>query len=197
MKNFEKVAIGIGAAALGFTAYQAYKTKQAADATDATDPSKNPISAAIDLAQHTIGDFTDWMHGGFDTSTGYVRGKAEDVVNTIKAAPYSAWYGITEAKDKAFKATESGTKYIWSLSAKKAKSGKTTVEQITNKPFTLMGANPTYAFTALRKVPQSADGIFNVLTGVGSQAEKTTKKVGGWTKSGLESLSNRIFRGKR
>ena len=181
MKDYEKAAIGIGAAALGFAAYQAYKTKQAADATDATDPSKNPISTAIDLAQHTIGDFTNWMHGGFDSSTGYVKGKTEDVVDTIKAAPYTVWYGITDAKDKAFKATESGTKYVWSLGAKTAKNSKTIYNQLTNKPFTLMGAAPTYVYNSLRQIPQSADGIFNVLTSVGSKAEKTTKKIGGYT----------------
>ena len=73
-----------------------------------------------------------------------------------------------------------------------AKSGKTTINQLTNKPFTPMGANPTYVFTALRKVPQSADGIFNILTGVGSQAEATTKKVGGYVGTLWEK-----FRGKR
>lgn len=180
MKDYEKGAIFIGIAALGFAAYQAYKTKEAADATDATDPKRNPVDAAIDLAENTIGGVTSWFHQRFDDATGYTKGKSEDVVNWLGAIPSGASYWIGEAKDFGKEATESGTKYIWGLGGNIAASGKEKLEQLTNKPFTAMGNAPEYIYNAAREVPHIATNLGNAITGIGSHLEETTKKSKGF-----------------
>ena len=177
MKDYEKVGVGIGVVALGFAAYQAYKTKQAADATEATDPSRNPIKAAIELTENVIKGTASWFTQTFDEGTGRVKGGAETIINTITAVPYAIFYATKGAIDKGLGAAEAGTKYIWSQGAKIAKSGKTQLEQLTNKPFTLMGSIPNYLYSSSREnIPSSSVHILNSLTGAGSGLIETTKK---------------------
>ena len=177
MKDYEKVGVGIGVAALGFAAYQAYKTKQAADAIESTDPSRSPVNTAIELAENTIGGVTTWFTQTIDEATGKVKGGAEEVINKVVAAPYVIYYGIKGTVDKGLGATEAGTKYIRSHVSKLFKSGKEKLEQLTNKPFTLMGSVSSHLYESSREnIPSSSIHILNSLTGVGSGLVETTKK---------------------
>jgi len=182
MKNYEKAGIAIGAAALSIAAYQAYKTKQGVDATEATDPAKNPVSAAIGQSSLMIGNTWDWFRKSFNRTTGYTKGKADDVINTIKATPSSILYQFKKGTDFGRQATESGTKYIWSGAAAAAKVGKEQYRILTNKPFTLMGGVPQTMYNAARTLPKAGSAITNVISGVGSGLEKTsssiTRKIG-------------------
>ena len=185
MKDYEKLAIAIGGGALAIAAYQAYKTKQAVDATAATDPSRNPVTAAIDLGTNVIGSTYDWLTGVYDNATGRATGRASEVIDSIKAAPSDIMYHIMKPIDFGREATEAGTKYVWSLGAHLARTGKETYETLTNKPFTIMGSAPKYTYDAARKVPISVGNLANVLTGIGSKLEETAgtvkDKIGGYS----------------
>ena len=176
MKDYEKLALAVGGGALAIAAYQAYKTKQAADATVATDPSRNPVTAAIDLGQNVVGGTYDWFMGKFDNATGRAKGRADQVIDTIKAVPSGVSYWTTKATDLGKDVAEAGTKYVWSIGAKTAASGKESIEYLTNKPFTLMGSVRTM-YDAARTVPKSSMNIANIISGVGSKLEKTTRST--------------------
>ena len=171
IKDYEKLAAAIGGGALAIAAYQAYKTKQAADATAATDPSRNPITTAIDLGTHVIGDTYDWLRSGYDNATGRVTGKADEILTSVKAIPSKIGYHIMKPTDLGREAAEAGTKYVWNLSSQIAASGKKQYNTLTNKGFTAMGSAPIYAYDAARKIPQGAAVIANALSGVGSKLE--------------------------
>lgn len=181
MKDYEKGAIAIGVAALGFAAYQAIKTKEAVDATHATDPSRNPVTTAVELARNTIGSTGSWFRQRFDNATGYTKGKSQDVVDWVTGGFNEAGnfvYGIgSTGLDFGKNATEAGTKYVWSFGANAAKTGKDTVKVIGNKSFTLMGSVPTYIYNAARNVPKRSTDIANAISGVGSKLETTTKST--------------------
>lgn len=187
MKDYEKAALAVGAGALGLAAYQAWKSKQAADATTATDPSRNPIQTAVDLSRNMIGGTVDWFKQVFDRSTGYTKGRAENVVNTMKAAAYSPLYLIEKTGDFGRDAVEAGSKYLWSFMAQKGADTKTKIEQLTNKPFTLMGATVTTA--QKRYIPTITSAIGDIVTGVGSKLEETTHKA----RTGIGGIKDRIF----
>jgi hypothetical protein len=155
--------------------YQAMKTKEAVDAQQTTDPAKNPVSAAVDLTKNVVGSIGSWFHQRYDNATGKVKGRSEDIVNTIKATPGKVFYGITGAVDFGKNATETGTKYLWSKISGAAASGKEKVEQLTNKPFTLMGSFAEQ-FTISNPAPKAAQSLENVVTGIGSKLEYTAKK---------------------
>lgn len=176
MKDYEKAALGIGAAALGIAAYQAYKAKEAVDATQATDPSRNPVQAAIERSQQVIGTTYDWFRSKFDEKTGYVKGKVDDVSNTIKATPANAYYWIQRGVDFGKDATESGTKYVWSLAAEANKSGKEKVEQLTNKGFTLMGSVPTM-YKPVALLPHNTISLENIISGIGTARDVVKSKT--------------------
>ena len=175
MKDYEKAAVAIGIAALGLAAYQAMKTKEAVDAQKTTDPAKNPVSAAVDLATNVVGSIGSWFNQRYDNATGKVKGRSEDIINTIKAAPSRTFYGIMGVVDYGKNATETGTKYLWSKISGSAASGKETIEQLTNKPFTLMGSFAE-KFTISNPVPKAGQSLENVVTGIGSKLEYTAKK---------------------
>ena len=178
MKDIEKVAVGIGVAALGLAGYQALKTKQAADAVTATDPSKSPIQAAADLSKHMIGGTVNWFKQKYDNATGYTKGKASKVLDSIWASPASVAYHYGgKASDMGRNATEAGTKYIWGLPGNAAKSGKEKVEQLTNKGFTLMGSAVRYLYDGARAMPANASSVADMVTGVGSKLEKTDEST--------------------
>lgn len=177
MKDYEKAAIAIGAAALGLAAYQAHKTKQAVDATEATDPSRNPIQAAIDLSGHVIGSTASWLTQRLDKATGFVKGKSEDVINTMKAVTYSPLYVVEKAKDFGKNAAEAGSKYLWNGMGLINATGKKLIEPLTNKPFTLMGATVTSDIQT-RYLPTMVGYIGDLKTSIGSKREEITKKTG-------------------
>jgi hypothetical protein len=188
MKDVEKAAIVVGTAALGLAAYQALKTKQQADAVMATDPGKHPVSAAADQAKAVIGNTKDWFFQLYDGATGRIKGRSEKVLDKISAKTSGVSYAIKKVKDFGTDAAEAGTKYVWSLGAKTATTGKRKLDWLTNKPFTLMGAAPTYIYGGVRKLPKKASVVGNVLTGIGSRLEKTTdsaKGIGGRLKGGI------------
>ena len=115
MKDYDKAAVAIGVAALGLAAYQAMQTKKAVDAQETTDPAKNPVNAAVDLSKNVVGGFFSWLNQRFDDATGKVKGRSEDVVDTMLATPGKVFYGFKEAVDFGKDATEAGTKYLWSV----------------------------------------------------------------------------------
>ena len=192
MKDYEKIAIGIGIAALGFAGYQAYKTKQAADVTQATDPTRNPVTTAIELSKDMVGTTVNWFESKFDYATGRTKGKPKDIITYIWAIPSNAMYEMGKVKDLGFEAAESGTKYLWGIGAGAASSGKEKVETLTNKPFTLMGSAPQWVYDSARNLPNSGRTIYNALTGVGSHLEKKAETVS----TGFKGLFNRITRRK-
>ena len=185
MKDYEKLAIAIGGGALAIAAYQAYKTKEAVDATTATDPSRNPVTAAIDLGTNVIGGTYDWFRKGFDSATGRVTGRGAEILNSIKAIPSQVGYNIMKPLDFGKEAAEAGTKYIWSLAGHIASTGKEKFDVLTNKPFTAMGGATTHVYEAARHgIPKATTQLANVLSGVGSKlevtAETTKEKVLGY-----------------
>lgn len=185
IKDYEKIAIGIGVTALGFAAYQAFKAKEAVDAVQATDPKKNPVDTAIDLSKHIVGNAGNWFTNRYDAATGYTKGKADAIVNTLWTRPSDVVYHYGgKITDLGKGATEAGTKYVWGAGANIAKSGKEKVYQLTNKGFTLMGSAPRYVYDSARKLPITAAAIKSMATGIGSKLEKTTgsarNKIGGW-----------------
>lgn len=185
MKGYEKAAVGIGVAALGLAGYQALKTKQATDAVTATDPSRHPVGAAADQSKAGIlGGFLDWAKEGFNTATGRDTGRSPEVVDNMESKPSGTSYWLRSPVDLGLKATEAGTKFLWGLGGKAAASGKEKLYQLTNKPFTLMGSIMEHTYTAARNTPQRAISIGNLVTGVGSRLEKTSKSF----KSKLASI---------
>lgn len=188
MKDYEKAAIAIGAAALGLAAYQAHKTKEAVDATQATDPSRNPVQAAVDLSRNMIGSTTSWLRQRFDEATGFVKGKSENVIDDLKAIPSSPLYFMKPATDFGRDAVEAGSKYLWSGLATHAANSKEKIEQLTNKPFTQMGATVT-GINLSRYIPTFTAPIGNALSGVGSKLEETTKT----TKSYFVNIKDSLF----
>ena len=178
MKDYEKVAVGIGIAALGLASYQALKTKQATDAVTATDPSKSPIRAAADLSKNIIGGTVSWFRQRYDNTTGFVKGKSDKVLDSIWASPATVVYHYGgKAVDMGRDATEAGTKFVWGLGANRAKSGKEKKEPLTNKAFTLMGSVTSYIYEGARNLPANAASIADMATGVGSNLEKTDKST--------------------
>jgi len=195
MKDYEKAAVAIGVAALGLAAYQAMKTKEAVDAQKTTDPEKNPVKAAVDLSKNMVGGLFSWFNKRFDASTGKIKGRAENIIDTMVATPANIFYGVKGAVDYGKDATETGTKYVYSLLTGAASSGKQKVEQLTNKPFTLMGSFAE-KFTISNPLPKAGQTITNAVTGIGSKLEFVEEKTNS-TKNkivnGLVNVKNQVF----
>ena len=172
MKKYEKIGVAIGAGALGLAAYQAWKAKQGVDSVMSLDPSRSPITGALEKTKSMVGGTFSWFRQRFDDVTGRVKGRTENIVNTMKAVPEGYSYWLEKSKDVGFKVGEAGGRYIRDFQERT----KTGIKRLTNKGFTRMGSVATH-FDLSRHVPKAAISIGDLMSRVDKVRKTTTDKT--------------------
>lgn len=109
MKTYEKVGLAIGAAALGFAAYQTWMQKEAVDQTRVVNPPQSPITGAKNAIFGAVNTGKSFLQGIIHTGS--------SGANEVKNKVYSGAAGIYHAGGSDIKYFEdtgqNGLKYLY------------------------------------------------------------------------------------
>ena len=169
MKTYEKIGLMIGAAALGFAAYQTYIQKEAVN--------KKPV---MDTARSVIVGGENMISGAVETGKNFVGGlvkRGSDGANEVKNKVYSGASGLYQAGANSVNFVtdtgQNGLKYIWNTGADTGNALRETGGWFFTKGKDAMGNTYEAARTYIPNALTSLGG----LTGI-YRATKHEKPIG-------------------
>ena len=173
-KKYETIAIGIGLAALGFTAYQTYIQKEAVDQNPIQQKNKSPIIAAKENIQNAVKSGTSFISGIFSKGSK----AAEDAKNEMFSGASGIFHTGTDKAREISNTGSNGLKYLYNRTEDTGNAFRNTVGWFYTKGKSAMGSTYEAARTSIPKNPISFGGLTGIFT-----AKKEKKPIGGQNKT--------------